>query len=220
MKQGILNFIEKLEGWKTGIKNLHWDAKNLSQHKLCDDIASDIADIQDSISEIEQGMSGNLPMNKLKSIRYSIKDLEKFIRDVIKDTTTFYKSSDIKGDKYIGMRSNIEDFLGKMQRYDYLNDFCIKEDYKRTLKNKLNENMKKKQINLTTEDIERMVMESVDLIMEKNSSDIHINPANKGKFTATKKRTGESTEELTHSKNPLTKKRAIFAQNAKKWHHK
>lgn len=25
------------------------------------------------------------------------------------------------------------------------------------------------------------------------------------------------TEELTHSKNPLTRKRAIFAQNAKKW---
>lgn len=48
---------------------------------------------------------------------------------------------------------------------------------------------------------------------------IHINPENKGKFTATKKRTGKTTEELTHSKNPLTRKRAIFAQNAKKWHH-
>jgi pyoverdine/dityrosine biosynthesis protein Dit1 len=48
---------------------------------------------------------------------------------------------------------------------------------------------------------------------------IHINPKNKGKFNALKKRTGKSTEELTHSKNPLTRKRAIFAQNAKKWHH-
>lgn len=48
---------------------------------------------------------------------------------------------------------------------------------------------------------------------------IHINPANRGKFTATKKRTGKTTEELTHSKNPLTRKRAIFAQNARKWHH-
>lgn len=48
---------------------------------------------------------------------------------------------------------------------------------------------------------------------------IHINPANKGKFNATKKRTGKSTEELTHSSNPVTRKRAIFAQNAAKWHH-
>lgn len=49
--------------------------------------------------------------------------------------------------------------------------------------------------------------------------DIHINPDNRGKFNATKKRTGKTTEELTHSKNPLTRKRAIFAQNARKWHH-
>ena len=49
---------------------------------------------------------------------------------------------------------------------------------------------------------------------------IHIDPENKGKFTATKERTGKSTEELTHSKNPLTKKRAIFAQNAKRWNKK
>lgn len=48
---------------------------------------------------------------------------------------------------------------------------------------------------------------------------IHIDPKNKGKFTETKRRTGKTTEELTHSKNPLTRKRAIFAQNAKKWKH-
>jgi len=48
---------------------------------------------------------------------------------------------------------------------------------------------------------------------------IHIKPENKGKFNATKKATGKTTEELTHSKNPVTKKRAIFAQNAAKWKH-
>lgn len=46
---------------------------------------------------------------------------------------------------------------------------------------------------------------------------IHIKKKNRGKFNALKKRTGKSTEELTHSKNPLTRKWAIFAQNAKKW---
>jgi len=50
-------------------------------------------------------------------------------------------------------------------------------------------------------------------------SGIYIKPENKGKFTATKKATGKSTEELTHSKNPVTKKRAVFAQNATKWKH-
>lgn len=44
---------------------------------------------------------------------------------------------------------------------------------------------------------------------------IHIKKKNRGKFNALKKRTGKTTEELTHSKNPLTRKRAIFAQNVK-----
>ena len=53
----------------------------------------------------------------------------------------------------------------------------------------------------------------------KSGGSIHINPENRGKFNATKERTGKTTEELTHSKNPLTRKRAIFAQNAAKWKH-
>ena len=48
---------------------------------------------------------------------------------------------------------------------------------------------------------------------------IHINPANKGKLNATKKRTGKTTEQLAHSKNPLTRKRAIFALNSRKFKH-
>lgn len=60
-------------------------------------------------------------------------------------------------------------------------------------------------------DVQKPVAESVD------EEGIHIKEKNKGKFNATKERTGKSTEELTHSKNPLTRKRAIFAQNAKKW---
>lgn len=54
-------------------------------------------------------------------------------------------------------------------------------------------------------------------LVKKAKSGIKIKPENKGKFTATKKETGKTTEELTHSKNPITKKRAIFAQNAAKW---
>lgn len=58
------------------------------------------------------------------------------------------------------------------------------------------------------------------LPFDKGKDGIHINPANRGKFNATKKRTGKTTEELTHSKNPLTRKRAIFALNASKWNKK
>jgi hypothetical protein len=75
-------------------------------------------------------------------------------------------------------------------------------------------------IRLTESELHRLIKESVQAIITEKKSGIHINPANKGKFTKTKKATGKSTAQLAHSKNPLTRKRAIFAMNAKKWHHK
>ena len=50
MKKFALEYICKMEGYKTAIKDLHWDANNLSQHKLCDDIADEIKDFQDVVS--------------------------------------------------------------------------------------------------------------------------------------------------------------------------
>lgn len=52
--------------------------------------------------------------------------------------------------------------------------------------------------------------------MMKKGSKIYIKPENRGKFNATKKRTGKTTEELAHSKNPVTRKRAVFALNSRK----
>ena len=47
-----------------------------------------------------------------------------------------------------------------------------------------------------------------NIIKEVLSEKIEINPKNKGKFTATQKRTHKSTEELCHSKNKKTRQRA------------
>lgn len=89
-----------------------------------------------------------------------------------------------------------------------------------------------KQIDTLIQQQEEMKQANAEAIMQRaqvraygglieygEGGSIHINPANKGKFNATKERTSKTTEELTHSKNPLTRKRAIFAQNAAKWHH-
>jgi hypothetical protein len=48
---------------------------------------------------------------------------------------------------------------------------------------------------------------------------IHIKKKNVGKFTAYKKRTGKTTAEALHSKDPHVRKMANFARNAKKWKH-
>ena len=70
-------------------------------------------------------------------------------------------------------------------------------------------------VKITREEMKELVKEAMLELTEE--SGIHIKKENEGKFTETKKKTGKSTEELTHSKNPLTRKRAVFAQNAKRW---
>ena len=48
---------------------------------------------------------------------------------------------------------------------------------------------------------------------------IHIKPENRGKFTAYKKRTGKTTEEALHSKDPHVRQMANFARNAAHFKH-
>ena len=56
-------------------------------------------------------------------------------------------------------------------------------------------------------------------------SGIHINPAHKGLFTAKAKAAGMSVaayaDKMANSPtaSPATKKQAVFAKNARKWHH-
>ena len=226
MKKYILDFICELESYKTGIKQLHWSANSLPQHELCDDIAKEISDYQDAVSEVEQSMSGKFPLNKLKGENYNVTTLKKFVEDVISSTNSFYSKLKNEGDGYIGMRSDTEAFLSVMQRKLYLVDFTIKESLKQRLRDKINENRVtvkhgNTEYSLTENELRELVSEAINNVNKRiNEGSIDIKPENKGKFTATKKRTGKSTEELTHSKNPLTRKRAVFAQNVKRWNHK
>ena len=61
----------------------------------------------------------------------------------------------------------------------------------------------------------------------KKGGDIHINPKNKGKFTASAKRAGMGVQEFAHhvlankDKYSTTQvRRAVFAKNSKKFKHK
>jgi hypothetical protein len=49
--------------------------------------------------------------------------------------------------------------------------------------------------------------------------DIKIKKSHVGMFTAYKKRTGKTTEEALHSKDPHVRKMAQFAKNAKHFKH-
>lgn len=55
----------------------------------------------------------------------------------------------------------------------------------------------------------------------KKGGGIHIKKQNKGKFTSYcgGKVTNECINKAKHSSNPAIRKRAIFAQNSRRWNH-
>jgi len=53
----------------------------------------------------------------------------------------------------------------------------------------------------------------------KEGGNIHIKKSHEGRFTEYKKRTGKTTQEALHSKDPHVRAMAQFAVNSKKWHH-
>lgn len=137
MKSIIMSYINKLHGYKTAVKNLHWSAKNMSEHKLCDDIIDSIDKNEDEIAEICQGIYKQIKLNELKPMQYKISTTDKMLVDLLNDTKEFH--SKLTNERYIGLRSVIENFMGEINKFQYLIRFCIKEDFKRNAKQRFNE---------------------------------------------------------------------------------
>lgn len=155
MNKNILNYIEECEAWKVGIKNLHWSADNMSQHELCDDIADEISNFEDLVSEVEQSISGKIKLNGFTPKSYKITSLKSFVEDVISASQSFLKELEGMGDKYVGIKSECETFIGTMQRKLYLVNFTLKEELKKRLRDKINESRPKNLAN--TEDVEKFM---------------------------------------------------------------
>jgi len=155
MNKNILNYIEECEAWKVGIKNLHWSADNLSQHELCDDIADEISNFEDLVSEVEQSISGKIKLNGFTPKSYKITSLKSFVEDVISASQSFLKELEGMDEKYVGIKSECETFIGTMQRKLYLVNFTLKEELKKRLRDRINESRPKNLAN--TEDVEKFM---------------------------------------------------------------
>ena len=147
MDKEIVGFINKLEGFKTAVKNLHWSSTSLSQHKLFDDVADALSDFQDKVSEVYQSIAGRFKLNALKPVQYEISSPQKFLDDLLSTTKGYYSHLKGLGDDYIGMRSDCEAYISEIQRSQYLLDFTLKREMRNRLKESLKRPDKKIWIN-------------------------------------------------------------------------
>jgi hypothetical protein len=132
----------------------------MSEHKLWDEIADTVADTQDEIAEMAQGIFGNIKLNELKPRRYNITNSKKTLNDILKDTKLFY-STVKRGEQFIGIRGEIENFIGQLEKYQYLMNFCIKEDIKRNIKTSLTES-KQNVKSFSGKEFKKLIKEAID----------------------------------------------------------
>ena len=118
-EQFFINFINKLEGFKTKCKNLHWSAPKKNIHVYLDEFLDVISDYQDSIAEDYQGILGHMQPNVIEGIKSQSLNAMDFINEVKIATETFYNKipNDIC---YVGIKSETETFIHNIFKYKYL----------------------------------------------------------------------------------------------------
>ena len=127
-EQFFINFINKLEGFKTKCKNLHWSAPKKNIHVYLDDFLSVISDYQDSIAEDYQGILGHMAPNAIKGISCDCLNAIDFIKGVMIKTEEFYNK--IPQDTcYAGIKSETETFIHNIYKFKYLFELCDYRPY-------------------------------------------------------------------------------------------
>ena len=121
--QMFIDFLNKLEGWKTKCKNLHWAAPKKNIHVYLDDFLEILSDYQDGLAEGYMGILGKMQPNVIKGTPSEALNAIDFISEVKHNTITFYESLP-KDTIYKGIASECETFIQNINKYDYLFHLC------------------------------------------------------------------------------------------------
>lgn len=121
--QLFIGFINRLEGWKSKCKNLHWAAPKKNIHVYLDDFLEIIADYQDGLAEGYMGILGQMQPNVVKGVPCEALNAFDFIAEVKRETIAFY---DRIPDEtiYKGIKSECEVLIQNINKYDYLFHLC------------------------------------------------------------------------------------------------
>ena len=122
--QVYIDFLCRLEGWKTRCKNLHWAAPKKNIHVYLDEFLDVLSGFQDALAEDIMGLLGSrLSPNSINGTSCSSDNAIDFINQVNTATIIFYnKISD--NPNYVGIKSETETFIHNIKKYNYLFNLC------------------------------------------------------------------------------------------------
>ena len=124
----FISFLNRLEGWKTKCKNLHWAAPKKNIHVYLDEFLSILSGYQDSLAEEFQGLLGHIQPNSIRGVESSTLNAIDFIIEVRQYTYKFYNNIP-EGVEYSGIKSECETFIHNILKYKYLFELCDNKPY-------------------------------------------------------------------------------------------
>ena len=127
-EQFFINFINKLEGFKTKCKNLHWSAPKKNIHVYLDEFLGVLSDYQDGLAEEYQGLLGHMQPNVIKGTPCDCLNAIDFINEVKSNTYKYYDNIP-EGTSYAGIKSECETFIHNILKYKYLFELCDVRPY-------------------------------------------------------------------------------------------
>lgn len=126
-KQAVLEFISFLEGYAIRFKEFHWDSERKAKHETAERAYDLVYALEDSIAEDMMGMCDSritpgsvnpvIPADKAQSDKkMDFVDTLKMLSD---DTFSFYRKIE-HNNNFIGIRSEVENFLHALRQLIYL----------------------------------------------------------------------------------------------------
>lgn len=118
-----IEFLCRLEGWKTKCKNLHWSAPNNNIHTRLDELLDELNEYQDALAEDYMGINGRVRPDILNGISSDKLDAMSLIDEIISTTFSFYNSIESCA-CYSGIKSETETFIHNLNKIKYLFSLC------------------------------------------------------------------------------------------------
>ena len=119
----ILDFIQKLEGYRVRLREFHWSAEKMAAHKLTDDLMNTLITVEDDIAEDLQGFLGiRIKVGTLVPILPTATDIKSLLQVIIQETLTLRASID-GIPELVGIVSMLDDLIHSMNKSLYLETF-------------------------------------------------------------------------------------------------
>lgn len=114
----IINFINRLEGYGTRWKELHWSAPSMSHHKLCDEIRDILSDYEDAIAEDSQGMYGDIQVGEIHPVLPASTEAISLLKEIRADVANM--KNKWSSQMYTGLVNESDDLFHELNKYIYL----------------------------------------------------------------------------------------------------